>query len=90
MSVWELCPLKDEAFGACNARVGRRHAIINNLLGSKPGVYYLDQLRECLNEDYKSLPRSRVREQSAPLRGVRDHAARSFLARAYHVGPSRR
>ena len=38
----------------------------------------------------KSLPCSRVHEQSAPLRGVRDHAARSVLARAHYVDPSRR
>ena len=32
------------ADGAFNAHMGRRQAIIHNLLGSKPGVYYLDQI----------------------------------------------
>ena len=34
----------------------------------------------------KSLPCSRVHEES--IRGIRDHAARSVLARAYYVSPS--
>ena len=88
--IWDLRPLRDEADGAFNAHVGRHQAIINNLLGSKPGVYYLDQIygqvRRCLEQGLSS----RVHEQAAPLRGVRDHAARSVLARAHYVDPSRR
>ena len=53
IGMWDLRPLY-EADGAFNAHVGRHQAIINNLLGSKPGVYYLDQIygqvRRCLEQ----------------------------------------
>ena len=71
IAIWDLRPLKDEADGAFNAHVGRHQAIINNLLGGEA----------LLGTRTKSLPCSRAHEQSAPLRGVRDHAARSVLAR---------
>ena len=44
IAIWDLRPLRDEADGAFNAHAGRHQAIINNLLGSRPGVYYLDQI----------------------------------------------
>ena len=93
IAIWDLRPLRDEADGAFNAHVGRHQAIINNLLWQQAGSLLpgpdLWPGEALLGTRTKSLPCSRVHEQSAPLRGVRDHAARSVLA-PYHVGSSRR
>ena len=41
ISVWDLRPMRFEAGGAVLQHVGRRHAIISNLLASSAGVCFI-------------------------------------------------